>query len=300
MYLLHMHQNYTDQHHYRTSAAPPLRPLRAYPAPLRQRDFGARELLALVALAVAGDMLFAQYTALAEALALLLTPIVLWISAPKKVASTRLLALAVLAALLALRAAYSPSLAVTVCGVLVIAALSQAMRTRSLQVPEFAIALIATMAFAVRRCAAVVRGVGVALRITDLGARAAAAGISLAVVAGFTLLLAFANPELGSMVTAVFNWTLAHIPSWTRLATWCVSLLAGALLLRPAIRKFVPAATAASTVVASPMRQRVARHTLLGLNSLLSNHCPLLLGGAAALSSLGSARKTPSFTASPA
>lgn len=182
-----------------------------------------------------------------------------------------MLLLYVMALALALRCLYLPSAAVSVAGLLVLCAISQVSRVRTLHVLEFGVALVSGPWKLGRRIGALARGIG-----TQGGLRARpllSVGISLALTSAFLLVLCLANPVLGQFVLSGVTWLWRHLPTLDRITVWLGALVVGLTLLRPSLRSpFTWREDAERTQEAPAFEGLVARNSFVGLNILLLVH----------------------------
>jgi hypothetical protein len=257
-----------DPYPYRANGAPPEMRYRVR-AIVRQPSFGKRELAATACVIALGDVAFANYGGVGQAIGLLAMPMVLLASAKHRVRSVRLIALLSFAALLALRSLYLPSVFVTFVGFAVIAAIAQAIRMPSLYVPEFLLSLIAVGLKLGRRIQAFARGVTKPLNLSSFWSKAATVLIPLILVSVFAGVLSLANPVVAEMIANALRWITFDLPSLWRVAIWIASFWAALMLLRPSLRRaFSWPENAEREQTARPFALALARNSLVGLNLL--------------------------------
>ena len=250
---------------------PPPPPPAPRPAPLR-----IKELAAAGAIAVAVDIGLFSHQGLAMggfglALLFLVVPAALAIAAHARRTSIRLAVIAGLLAAVVARCAYDPTSGTVLSGLALLVLFTLTLRARRTFLPEAMVSALSAIAKMPSRVGAAVAGVqriAARTRVGNVSLLPIVIPLALSVV--FAGVFALANPVVAHGLDVA--WTaiasVVAFPSPLRIFFWGLSLVAGFMLLRPAIRLAKGSEAAAAEGEATPTSLLVARNALGALNVL--------------------------------
>jgi Domain of unknown function (DUF4173) len=262
-----MHNESEPLSHYRNNHYP--QRYQTTRAAVRQPALRRSELLGLLALIALGDLAYVSYNGVGQAITLACVPPLLWFTAQRKLPSTRMALLLLAALLLAARSVYLPTAFATGVGIVALMAFAQVLRMPQLHAPEFLLATAACIVHVPRRFDALVKSLSRATHVADIGAKVAGTALAVGLIGLFASILGLANPALARIFHLVWTWSIANLPSVTRLSAWLGFLTAGLLLLRPAVKRAFPwQPYVAEDTLTTPLERGFAYATLGGLNLL--------------------------------
>jgi hypothetical protein len=248
----------------------PFAPQRPKPKPFR-----GRELAAVVAMVVAGDVAFfsskgATVGGFGLAVLFAAVPIAIIVAARARRMSVRLVVVGALLATIAIRSVLEPTVLTTIAGFGLIGVLAYALRARRSFVPE----MVATGLYAIgklpSRIGAAFAGVRKITSKTKLGSISVLPIlVPVVLCAAFVGVFALANPVVAHGVSALWDIVASFgLPSPLRVFAWLVLAVASISILRPALRLPKGSEEATAEGEATKTSLLVSRNALVGLNAL--------------------------------